>query len=406
MNLLKKLPPTQEKTAPASSKLTEVGRIPADWDVCRLDELVEDDANIRYGVVQVGPHCTNGVPIVAIKYVKDISTAPLHRASPERERKYVRSRIQGSDVLISIKGTIGRVGVVPKGFSGNIARELARIRPRDKDSAQFLAYQLESAFTQQRINNAVVGTTRLEFSIAELKKFEIAWPPNEKERQEVVSALSSIDALISSLEALIAKKRDLEKAAMQQLLTGKRRLPGFKGKWEEKKLGNIANIKTGKKNNQDKVADGQYPFFVRSDEIERINTFSYDCEAILVPGEGNIGSIFHYINGKFDVHQRVYAITEFLPDVSGRYIHLWMKLNFGAHAMQNSVKATVDSLRLPTFQNFTLVLPPTHEEQTAIGIVLSDMDSELAALEDEREKAVAIKQGMMQELLTGRIRLL
>lgn len=192
---------------------------------------------------------------------------------------------------------------------------------------------------------------------------------------------------------------------MQELLTGKRRLPGFVGEWEEKRLGDIAHIKTGSRNNQDKVADGQYPFFVRSAIVERINSFSHDCEAILIPGEGGIGSIFHYINGRFDVHQRVYAITQFAEQVSGKYVHLGMMQYFGQHAMQNSVKATVDSLRLPTFQNFELRMPPSKEEQEAIASVLSDMDSELSALEARREKVRAVKQGMMQELLTGRIRL-
>ena len=125
---------------------------------------------------------------------------------------------------------------------------------------------------------------------------------------------------------------------------------------------------------------------------------------ILVPGEGGIGSIFHYINGRFDVHQRVYAITQFSQNVSGKYLYFYMVKNFSRHAMKNSVKATVDSLRLPTFRNFAVAIPPI-EEQTAIATVLSDMDAELAALEAKLTKTRQLKQGMMRELLTGRIRL-
>ena len=213
-----------------------------------------------------------------------------------------------------------------------------------------------------------------------------------------------VDTLLGALDRLIAKKRDLKQAAMQQLLTGQTRLPGFSGEWEVKRLGDVAKIKTGSKNNQDKIEDGEYPFFVRSATVERINSYSHDCEAILVPGEGGIGSIFHYINGRFDVHQRVYAITQFQPYVSGKFVHLYMSTHFGAHAMQNSVKATVDSLRLPTFLGFELRLPPTFDEQAAIVIVLSNMDVELESLTSRRDKTLALKQGMMQELLTGRIR--
>ena len=153
------------------------------------------------------------------------------------------------------------------------------------------------------------------------------------------------------------------------------------------------------------IEDGEYPFFVRSTTVEQINSYSYDCEAILIPGEGRIGSIFHYINGRFDVHQRVYAITQFSNSVSGKYVYLYIAEHFGEHAMENSVKATVDSLRLPTFQNFDLALPPTLDEQTAIADILSDMDAEITALEAKLSKARQLKQGMMQELLTGRIRL-
>ncbi len=229
--------------------------------------------------------------------------------------------------------------------------------------------------------------------------------PTKAEQEAIAEALSDADALIESLEQLLVKKRQLKQGAMQELLTGKKRLPGFSGEWEMKRLGEIAHIKTGGRNNQDKVEEGEYPFFVRSATVERINSYSYDCEAILIPGEGNIGNIFHYVRGRFDVHQRVYAITQFSPETSGWFVYFYMAEKFGAHAMQNSVKATVDSLRLPTFQNFEIVMPPTAEEQTAIATILSDMDAEIAALETKLAKARQIKQGMMQELLTGRIRL-
>lgn len=238
-----------------------------------------------------------------------------------------------------------------------------------------------------------------------LRSFEIALPGFEEQRA-IATTLSDMDALLDGLDRLIAKKRAIKQATMQQLLTGQTRLPGFSGEWEVKRLGDVAHIKTGSKNNEDKAENGDYPFFVRSENIERISSYSYDCEAILVPGEGRIGEIFHYISGKFDVHQRVYAITQFNQDVSGRFVHLYLSANFGAWAMQNTVKATVDSLRLPTFLDFQMCIPPTVEEQIAIATVLTDMDTEITTLETHRTKTRALKQAMMQELLTGRTRLI
>jgi len=175
--------------------------------------------------------------------------------------------------------------------------------------------------------------------------------------------------------------------------------------WSIATLGLIARIKTGRRNNQDKVDDGAYPFFVRSATVERINAFSYECEAILVPGEGGIGSIFHYINGRFEVHQRVYAIRDFAPSVLGKFVYFYMAEHFGRHALRNSVKATVDSLRLPTFKNFPIPLPPTKAEQEVVAEALSHADALIESLEQLLAKKRHLKQGAMQELLTGKKRL-
>src|SRR2546428_3082047 len=242
-------------------------------------------------------------------------------------------------------------------------------------------------------------------TLYDLFHFQLALPRKDAEQRAIAAALSDVDALITSLDQLIAKKRNIKQAVMQQLLTGKTRLPGFSDEWVVKKLGDISAIKTGKKNNEDKSENGAYPFFVRSQTVERIHTYSFDGEAILVPGEGVIGSIYHYINGKFDFHQRRSKISNFGTDTCGKFIYFCMLQNFNDHAMRNSVKATVDSLRLPTFQEFEF-LAPSFEEQQAIDAILSDMDAEITALEQKRDKTRALKQGMMQELLTGKTRLL
>jgi type I restriction enzyme S subunit len=170
-------------------------------------------------------------------------------------------------------------------------------------------------------------------------------------------------------------------------------------------LGDIAKINTGKKDNQDKNTDGKYPFFVRSKNIERINSYSFDGEAILVPGEGKIGEIFHYINGKFDYHQRVYKISDFrINIVSAKYLHQYFKQFFIKEAVRNSVKATVDSLRLPTFTNMNIHLP-SFDEQTAIANILQTADKEIELEKAKLEKLKEEKKGLMQRLLIGKKRL-
>lgn len=302
-------------------------------------------------------------------------------------------------------GLLGSSALVPQNGLHLHNQRIGRVIVKsDNALTDYFFHLFNTTNFRSKVRETAAGTKVKHTSPQKLISIDVYLPPRE-EQVSICSALSDINALISNLDKLIAKKRDIQQAAMQQLLTGERRLPGFSGAWGVRRLGDIASIKTGSKNNQDKLEGGGYPFYVRSATIERINSYSHDCEAILVPGEGNIGSIFHYINGRFDVHQRVYAITQFADDVSGKYVHLYMSVRFGAHAMQNSVKATVDSLRLPTFQVFEVLLPPTKEEQAAIAEALIDMEAELAAFEARRDKALQLKLGMMQELLTGRVRL-
>ena len=174
--------------------------------------------------------------------------------------------------------------------------------------------------------------------------------------------------------------------------------------WTRKPLCELAHVKTGSRNNQDKDARGRYPFFVRSSQVERIDYFSYNDEAILIPGEGGIGSIFHYINGPHEVHQRVYRISDFSDDIDPRYLYSYIARFFGAHAMQNTVKATVDSLRLPTFLEFVVDLPPV-EEQRAIAAALTDAAAWVESLDALIAKKRNIFEGMRQTRLTGTQRL-
>ena len=404
----------------AGYKQTDVGVMPEEWKPIAMADVVDPHAPICYGVVQVGQDTNGGVPIVAIKYVKEIASAPLHRTALDLEQAYARSRVRGDDVLISIKGTIGRVGVVPTGFEGNISRELARLRPRDGYSAEYIAQQLEADATQARVSRAVVGTTRLEFSIATLRKFEIPVPTSLAEQRAIAEALSDVDALLDGLDRLIAKKGDLKQAVMQQLLTGQTRLPDFAPPsqtfkqtevgvipedWSFDCIEKFADITTGSKNTQDRVEDGRYPFFVRSQSVERINSYSFDGEAVLTAGDGvGTGKVFHYINGKCDVHQRVYRISEFAERINGFFFYLYFSSHFYNRIMQMTAKSSVDSVRRDMIARMLVPLPP-EAEQTAIAAVISDMDAELAALEAGRDKTQALKQAMMQELLTGKTRL-
>ena len=169
--------------------------------------------------------------------------------------------------------------------------------------------------------------------------------------------------------------------------------------WEINSIKNISSITTGGKNTQDKVNGGQYPFFVRSQTVERINSFSYDGEAILTAGDGvGTGKVFHYINGKFDLHQRVYKISDFKEKINGYFFFLYFSNNFFNRIMQMTAKSSVDSVRMEMIADMLIPIP-SKKEQTLIANALSDIDSLIIGLEKFLSKKRMIKQGAMQKLL-------
>ena len=152
----------------------------------------------------------------------------------------------------------------------------------------------------------------------------------------------------------------------------KLRFPGFTEDWEQRKLGDVTNIKTGSRNQQDSVANGKYPFFIRSEKIEKLDAYDFDTEAILVPGDGRIGEIFHYYNGKFALHQRVYKVDDF-KGVDAFYLLYLFQCKFKEHALRLNAQGTVPSLRLPMFTEWNIDIPSL-QEQICIGRLLNKIE--------------------------------
>jgi type I restriction enzyme S subunit len=176
--------------------------------------------------------------------------------------------------------------------------------------------------------------------------------------------------------------------------------------WEFDYIENLAHITTGSRNTQDRVDDGQYPFFVRSQTVEHINSYSFDGEAVLTAGDGvGTGKVFHYIKGKFDAHQRVYRISDFNERVNGYFFYLYFSSHFYDRIMQMTAKSSVDSVRREMIARMLIPLPATKAEQEAIAQALSDADALIESLERLLAKKRHLKQGAMQELLTGKKRL-
>ena len=144
--------------------------------------------------------------------------------------------------------------------------------------------------------------------------------------------------------------------------------------WEQRKAKEICSIGTGKSNTQDQVDDGKFPFYIRSDVPVRSNKYLYDCEAVITIGDGNIGKVFHYVNGKFDLHQRCYKMTDF-KDIWGKYFFYYFSTKFYDRAMKMTAKATVDSVRLEMISEMDIKKPPQISEQKQIAEFFANLDN-------------------------------
>jgi len=237
--------------------------------------------------------------------------------------------------------------------------------------------------------------------ISTFSKFEFA-KPSDVEQQKIGTYFKELNNLITLHQREYDKIVNLKKAMLEKMFPKNGedrpeiRFKGFTDAWEQRKLGDISKIKTGSSDAQDAALEGEYPFFVRSDEIQHSNKYLYDGEAILIPGEGRLGEIYHYINGKFDFHQRVYKISDF-DDTNGRFILYEMQRSFKHHALKNTAKATVDSIRLPTLTEYEMQIPSI-EEQGLIGTYFKHLDNVITLHQRELKKLQNMKKALLEKM--------
>lgn len=204
--------------APHLYEETPLGWLPKEWEDPTLEEITSTP--ICYGIVQVLGFVEDGVPVLAIRDLLGDYRTGIHRTAPHVDAQYPRSRVRPGDVLLSIKGTIGRIGVVPEYFEGNISRDIGLLRPNRLVISDFLALLLRSPAGQRLLSDTQVGTTRAELSIGPLKKLRIPLPARQ-EQVRITQIVNEAEAKISAEESLLAKFRLQKSGLMDDLLTGR-----------------------------------------------------------------------------------------------------------------------------------------------------------------------------------------
>ncbi|HMU63266.1 MAG: restriction endonuclease subunit S [Nitrosomonas sp.] len=319
-----------------------------------------------------------------------------------KAKKFKKGIAIDGDVLFAHNATVGPCAILRTDLSFVVLSTSATYFRCDlkKINNYFLLYSFQSDFFVSQYRSIMSQTTRNQVPITSQRKLLVALP-SLPEQTKIANFLTAIDEKITQFTQKCDLLAQYKKGVMQQIFSQKLRFKDDDGRefpeWEETALGDIAHIKTGSKDLIDKEDEGIYPFFVRAQKIERINSYSYDGEAILIPGDGvNVGKVYHYVNGRFDYHQRVYKISDY-KNAEAKYIFFYMNQYFDKHAMSFNSKASVDSLRLPIIQKFKIQLP-TKLEQTKIANFLTAIDDKITQAQTQLEAVKHYKKGLLQQL--------
>ncbi len=373
------------------------------WNTSRLGDF----ATIVKGKgISKADIISNGA-LPAIRY------AELYTVYDEVIREVVsRTNLDGDNLVLSQQGDV----IIPA--SGETKADIATAATvpiagvalgsdlnviRSHLHGAFFSYYLNGS-KRADIAKVAQGDTVAHLYPGQLEKIIVHYP-KPAEQQKIADCLGSLDDLIAAEGRKLAALRDHKKGLMQQLFPRegetrpRLRFPEFlKDVSGFELVTTFAKVTTGNKDTQNKVDEGRYPFFVRSQNVERIDSYAYDGEAVLTSGDGvGVGENYHYINGRFDFHQRVYCIYEFSNEVNGRYFFHYFSQHFKKRVKQMSAKNSVDSVRMSMITEMPIWLPKI-EEQQRIADCLSALDTLITARAKKLDALRTHKRGLMQQL--------
>ena len=421
------------KKIPKGYKETEIGVIPKDWEVVELKKAID---STQLGGNYPNSEIESGLPLIKMGNIGrgNIDLTKIQYVSIKGIPKD-KDLIHYGDVLFNTRNTLDLVGKVaiwrnelPRAYyNSNLMR--MKFKKDFVSSNFYVNYLFNSRQSLDQLKGFATGTTSVAaIYTRDLFKYKIVLPKLE-EQIAIATVLSDTDALIEKLEKLIAKKKAIKQGAMQQLLTGKKRLPGFSGEWEVKKLGKIGETYGGlsgkTKNDFD---DGKYPYIpfmnIMSNPVIDLQYFDYvNIRSDEKQNKAIKGDLF--FNGSSETPEEVGMCSVLQSDIpnlylnsfcfgfrlnkdlktDGLYLSYFFRSPMGRQLIFSLAQgATRYNLSKTNFMKLEIPYPDS-AEQTAIATILSDMDSEIEKLEQKRDKYIMLKQGMMQQLLTGRIRI-
>ena len=421
-------------------KKTDVGLIPEDWEIAKIDSIINEISMGPFGSnIKVSNFVSKGVPVLT---GKNVSSERLIEdfdrfVTPEKAKSLNKAVASQGDIVVTHRGTIGQISYIPDNskFEEYVISQ-SQFRVRFKDDIVIpewvVLYFLSEMGSKKLLEGkGHTGVPAIAQATTTFRNLSIPLPPLA-EQQAIATALSDVDELIRSLDGLIQKKEAIKKGTMQKLLTpnntgqaSKKRLPGFDGEWEVKALGEVLLSSPDYGINAPAVDyNSNYPTYLRITDISEngnfiqlgkksvkaVNSDLYylrEGEIVLARTGASTGKSYHY-NPKDG--ELVFAgfLIRIKPDpkkAESKFLKYYLQTDqYWNWVEKNSMRSGQPGLNSVQYSSLKISFPSV-EEQKAIAQILSDMDREIQVLRQKREKAGQIKQGMMQQLLTGRIRI-
>lgn len=408
-------------------KQTELGPIPEDWNICTLGTVSDIKTGPFGSALHASDYVRFGTPIITVEHLGEpyiIHALNIPLVGLEDKKRLSQYTLRTGDIVYSRVGSVDRNSVVTEKEDGWLfSGRLLRVRNTGTYYAPYLGYHLNSYNAKKRIVSSAVGLGMPSINTKILGEHEILLPNNIDEQKKIAEALNDVDALIRELDDLTEKKKEVLQGAMQELLTGRCRLPGFSKPWKRLPLKDCGYFIGGGTPSTDNPLfwNGEIPW-ISSSDLVKSRLFSLSItrkisdEAISASStkrcpKNTLLIVSRVGVGKVDIAPCEVCTSQ---DFTNLVLYDGYDVTFIAYCLipclavkSFEVQGTsIQGISTKEVKELQLTIPSNIEEQEAISSILRDMDTEIVELEAKREKYAAIRQGMMQQLLTGKIRLI
>lgn len=382
------------------------------WDQHELDEIVDvldGDRGKNYpndNDLQEEGHTLflsatnvtrNGFSFKNNQYIKE-----------EKSNSMGNGKLELNDIILTSRGSLGHIAWYDEISQqqvpfARINSGMLILRPKVDIMPGYITQYLKSPLGKKQIDLISFGSAQPQLTKKDVSNYKIFIPSNIVEQKKIGEFFHSLDNIITLKQRKYDKLINIKKAMLEKMIpkNGSNRpeirFKGFTDDWKLYNVKEICSISTGKSNTQDKIDDGKYPFYVRSPIVEHSDKYLYEEEAVLTVGDGvGTGKVFHYVNGKYDLHQRVYRMFDF-NGVHGKYFYYYFSNHFYNRVMSMTAKTSVDSVRLEMIADMEIKCP-SMEEQNEVAKFFTEIDNLITLHQQELEKLKNMKKACLQRM--------